>query len=213
MVSICCCSRSRVSSSRPVNSMPMPTPPSQDRTTAGVLTLSASSQKVMFKTLPTGSGQHGLDITATTAYVCRFRLHVRADAVLVAYFDGKGNPVPRKLSLVVARTARLARRGSGACSVCCISFSQGQGCPSTRFTPTSIFCACPASTTQITLQRAFLSPTWTADHVSRLQLSLQAGELGPVMADVPGLGVVQEWTTVRTHAKHSDRQLYIQPGL
>ena len=64
-----------------------------------------------------------------------------------------------------------------------------------------------------TLQRAFLSPTWTADHVSRLQLSFQAGDLGPMMADVAGLGVVEEWTTVRSHAKHSDRQLYVQPGL
>src|SRR6266853_3807441 len=56
MVSICCCSRSRVLSSRPVNSIPMPTPPSQDRTTAGVLTRSVSNQKVIFRSFPMGRG-------------------------------------------------------------------------------------------------------------------------------------------------------------
>jgi hypothetical protein len=51
------------------------------------------------------------------------------------------------------------------------------------------------------------------NHVSRLQLSFQTGDLGPVMTDVASLGAVDEWTTVRSHTKHSDRQLYVQPGL
>ena len=34
-----------------------------------------------------------------------------------------------------------------------------------------------------------------------------------MMADVPGLGILQEWATVRAHAKHSDGQLYVQSRL
>ncbi len=63
------------------------------------------------------------------------------------------------------------------------------------------------------LAAGFLVADLHPDYVSRLQRSLQAGELGAMMADIPGLGILQEWTTIRTHAKHSDRQLYIQSGL
>ncbi len=65
----------------------------------------------------------------------------------------------------------------------------------------------------MTLQRASGVADLDRDHVSRLQMSFQAGDLGTMMADVAGLGMVEEWTTVRSHAKHSDRQLYVQPGL
>ena len=40
------------------------------------------------------------------------------------------------------------------------------------------------------LAASFLVADLDSDHVSRLQLGFQAGELGPVMADVPGLGMV-----------------------
>jgi len=33
------------------------------------------------------------------------------------------------------------------------------------------------------------------------------------MADIPGLDTLQEWATIRTHAKHSDGQLYVQSRL
>src|ERR1700722_13900647 len=56
MSSTCCCSRFWVCSSRPVNSMPMPTPPSQVLTIAVVLIFSESSQIEILKVFPTGRG-------------------------------------------------------------------------------------------------------------------------------------------------------------
>jgi hypothetical protein len=59
------------------------------------------------------------------------------------------------------------------------------------------------------LAAGFLFANLHPDYVSRLQWSLQAEELGPMMADIPGLDTLQEWATIRTHAKHSDGQLYV----
>jgi len=75
---------------------------------AAVLILSDSIQKVMFRSFPTEEAawsRHNI----LGAYVCRFRVHVRADAFLVAYFDRKGNPMPWKFSLVF-----VGRRNSGS---------------------------------------------------------------------------------------------------
>ena len=143
------------------------------------------------------------------------RLHVRAHAVLVAYFNGKGNPVPRKFSLIVS-IGRRDREGPvqrALAAVCCHFLFPGAGLPFDQVYSHFDFLGLSGIDYPDDLAAGFLSPSWTADYVSRLQVSFQAGDLGAMMADVAGLGIVEEWTTVCAHAKHSDRQLYIQPGL
>ena len=30
-----------------------------------------------------------------------------------------------------------------------------------------------------------------------------------MIADIAGVGILKEWTIIRAHAKHSDRQIYV----
>jgi hypothetical protein len=52
-----------------------------------------------------------------------------------------------------------------------------------------------------------------SDNVPGLELSFQSGELGAVIADVSGMSILGEWTTVRVHSKHSNREVYVNAGL
>ncbi len=173
----------------------------------------ASSQKVMFRTFPTGKGQHGLDITATAVYVCRLRVHVRPHALLIADFNGKGNPLSRETFSCLRAVGAIRETASvpadGGCS---ISFCQGQGCPSSMLTPTSIFCACPGIDHPYHLAAGFFVAKLHSDYVPRLQLCFQARELGAMIADVSGLSILGEWTTVRVHSKDSDREVHVNSG-
>jgi hypothetical protein len=62
------------------------------------------------------------------------------------------------------------------------------------------------------LAAGFFVTELDADDLSRFQAALQARELGAMMANVSGPNILQEWTTLCTHPKYSDRQLDIQPG-
>ena len=97
-----------------MNSIPMPTPGSQVRTTAGVMILSESIQKMMVRGVPKRQWSLRLHIAATTANVGSVGLHA-CPASVVANLDRKRNPEPLKASFAVdpwgknATSYRLAR--------------------------------------------------------------------------------------------------------
>ena len=91
----------------PVNSIPLPTPGSQVRTTAVMLMCSESSQKSTRNTVPSGQRHHALDVASISAHVGGVDAH-RSLHALVAKFEGKRDLVPVPASPVEVRKRRAS---------------------------------------------------------------------------------------------------------
>ena len=102
------------------------------------------------------------------------------DAILVAYFDGKGNPVPGKLSLVFVE--RVGRRNSGGAVArrsCCHLFFPGTGLPLDQVYSHLDFLRLPGIDHPYHLAAGFLFADLHPDYVSRLQLVSRPESLAP----------------------------------